>query len=69
MLDLDWLRVHLECDEDTVRSLLELYTTRGTELIAASGHPTLAASASGSYAKLEPSQRSTSATVMPLRAA
>lgn len=35
VLDLDWLRVNLECDEDTVRMLLELYTTRGSELMTA----------------------------------
>lgn len=35
MLDLDWLRVSLECDEDTVRMLLELYARRGAELMIA----------------------------------
>jgi hypothetical protein len=35
VLDLDWLRVQLGCDDDTIRSLLELYTSRGAELVAA----------------------------------
>ena len=35
VLDLDWLRVQLGCDEDTVRQLLELYRSRGAELVAA----------------------------------
>lgn len=35
VLDLDWLRVQLACDDDTIRSLLELYSTRGVELMEA----------------------------------